>query len=215
MAAITPAQMNAGAAAMRPAVTGMQAASAPSAAGAAAPKTEGPVAGGATPCTMTVSYTAVSMRGMWYPHNIGAVWVEDAKGKFVKTLERWAGIRAGYLSHWNEREDQHGKWPSCPFANVCTGPMVPDQMDVMTRATIFEDNAMHTAKWSCKNLDGEVVPDGKYKLFFEEMENISTTFPAGPLGMVEFDKGPTAAMLAPPDQAPFKNLKIVYEPTAP
>ena len=62
--------------------------------------------------------------------------------------------------------------------------------------------------------DLSVMPDGKYKLFFEEMENIYPTFPEGPLGMVEFEKGPSAATLMPPDMAPYKNLKIVIEPTA-
>ena len=111
------------------------------------------------------------------------------------------------------REDQHGKWPSCNFGR-CTGMMVPDQVDVKTQATIFEDKQKHSATWSCKDLKGAVVPDGHYKLFIEEMENIYPTFPEGPLGMVEFEKGPSGVTLMPPDQAPFKNLKIVIEPTA-
>jgi hypothetical protein len=112
-------------------------------------------------------------------------------------------------------EDKHGRWPSCPFPNFCTGQMVPDQVDVKTQATIFEDNAMHMVTWSCHDIDGKVVPDGKYKLYIEEMENIYPDFPAGPLAMVEFEKGAAASTLMPPDQAPFKGLKIVIEPSAP
>ena len=188
---------------------GTTAGAAPAAGAAAVAPPAGP-----TSCKMTVEYTCVGSHGMWYPHNIGAVWVEDPSGKFIKTIERWASIRAPYLAAWNMREEQHGKWPSCSFGR-CTGMMVPDQVDVKTQATIFEDNQKHTATWSCKDLKGAVVPDGHYKLFIEEMENIYPTFPAGPLASVDFEKGPMPTTWMPANQSPFSGLKITIEPTAP
>jgi hypothetical protein len=167
----------------------------------------------ATPCKLSVDFTSVGSHGMWYPHNIGAVWIEDTSGHFVKTIERWAGIRADYLAAWNMRESQHGKWPSCPFANACTGMMVPDQVDVKAQATIFVDKQAHHTDWSCKDLHGNVIADGKYKMFFEEMENIYPLYPAGPLATVEFDKGTTPLTLMPPDTSPFSGLKIVITPS--
>jgi hypothetical protein len=172
--------------------------------------TEQPASG--TPCMMTIDYTVVGSHGMWYPHNIGAVWVEDTNGHFMKTVERWAAIRADYLAAWNMRESAHGKWPTCFFANACSGAMVPDQTDVVSQATIFEDNQAHHTVWNCKDLNGKVVPDGKYRIFVEEMENIYPLYPAGPLAMFDFDKGATPMTFTPPDTMPFKGMKVVYKP---
>jgi hypothetical protein len=198
-------------------LSGSAAGSNPSAAGSGQAGTSAGAGGttsgaSATPCMLSVDFTSVGSHGMWYPHNIGAVWVEDTAGHFVKTIERWAGIRAGYLAAWNMRESQHGKWPSCPFANSCTGMMVPDQVDVKTQATIFVDKQAHHVTWNCKDLDGKVVADGKYKMFFEEMENIYPLYPAGPLATVEFEKGTMPATIMPPDTSPFSGLKIVITP---
>ncbi|HMI89745.1 MAG TPA: hypothetical protein VK509_00200, partial [Polyangiales bacterium] len=47
--------------------------------------------GGSTPGTVTVQFTTVGYGGEYAPANYGAVWFEDASGKFIKTAKRWAG----------------------------------------------------------------------------------------------------------------------------
>ena len=50
--------------------------------------------------TLTIDFTTVNQHGMYAPANVGAVWIETSTGMFVRTLERWAGIRAAYLRRW-------------------------------------------------------------------------------------------------------------------
>ena len=49
---------------------------------------------------MTIAFTAVNQHGTYSPRNVGAVWIVDSSGKFVKTLTVWAFIRAIYLQKW-------------------------------------------------------------------------------------------------------------------
>src|SRR5688500_4648688 len=55
--------------------------------------------------------------GKYAPKNIGAIWVRDATGRRVRTLELWASIRRRYLTQWN----------------IDTGG---DRTDVVSRATL-------------------------------------------------------------------------------
>lgn len=47
----------------------------------------------------TVKFTVrtTTPGGNFSPRNIGAIWIEDSNGQFVKTLKRWADRRKQYL----------------------------------------------------------------------------------------------------------------------
>jgi hypothetical protein len=148
--------------------------------------------------TLTVDFsTAPSMAldGHWDPANVGAVWIQDAAGVYIKTIERWAALRAGSLYHW-EDYTCFKNWPK-------------EAPDAVTHATMPDHSQPHHSMWTGKDLNGKLVPDGKYVLFIEATE---TELNYGPLVQYEFDKGSEPQMLMPPDKPPHVGLKISYMP---
>ncbi len=147
-----------------------------------------------TPGTLTVDFTTTPIGERWGPANVGAVWIEDASGVYVETLERWAALRAGSLYRWK--------------AHACTSAW--PEMDAMTGATLATHGTPHHDVWNGKDFKGTLAPDGTYELFIEVTE---TELNYGPLAMYEFHKGPKPEMLAPPDKPPHAGLKISYMPS--
>lgn len=158
--------------------------------------------GGATAGTLTIDFTSVGNGGEYGPRNVGAVWIETSSGAFVKTVERWAGVRAVHLTRWNQAS---GGWPS-PFF-FATAPS-PDEMDVVSTATLRPHQAHH-ATWNGKNLNGEVVPDGSYRVVIEVNES---NFLPSISAEISFEKGASPQTLSPPDTGPYSGLSITYAP---
>jgi hypothetical protein len=150
-----------------------------------------------------VQFTSVGHGGRYQPRNIGAVWVETTSGQFVKTIYRWAGIRAGDLTRWNQVS---GGWGLAGFFGGGSTSSNPDQVDVMTGATVSRHQS-HTATWNMKTGDGMLVADGAYKVFVEVTEDRR-----GPYASVDFQKGSAPQNITPPDQAPWVGLTLSYEP---
>lgn len=142
---------------------------------------------------LSVDFTTTPIGEHWTPANVGAVWIEDAAGNYVKTIERWAGLRAGSLYRWNEH------------ACVAAWP----EPDAVTMATLPNHNTPHHDVWISKDFKGNIVPDGTYRIFIEVTE---TELNYGPLAMYDFEKGTQPVMLNPPDKPPHKGLKISYTP---
>jgi hypothetical protein len=151
----------------------------------------------AGPGKLTVAFMSVGPGGRYAPRNCGAVWIEDASGKFVKTIERWTAIRERYLSNWTMAS---GGWGFAGFGGA-TGDNA-DQVDVVTAGTLSR-HQMHMSTWNMKNTSGEVVPDGKYSVVVEVSEGTSG------VGRVEFVKGPMAQMLDGKSPV-FSNMTVTY-----
>jgi hypothetical protein len=149
------------------------------------------------PGALTVSFMSVGPGGRYAPRNCGAVWIEDASGKFVKTIERWTAIRERYLENWSMAS---GGWGFSIFGGSSGDN--PDQVDVVTAGTLSR-HQMHMSSWNMKNVDGEVVPDGMYTVVVEVSEGSSG------VGRVEFVKGPMAQMLDG-KSAVFSDMKVIY-----
>lgn len=148
-----------------------------------------------TPGTLTVDFMTQIIGERWKPANVGAVWIEDAAGAYIKTIELWAGLRIGSLYRWHE--------------HACTAAW--PEVDVVTAATRPNHDQPHHSVWKGKDLNGKLVPDGIYQLFIEVTE---TELNYGPLVMYQFEKGRNAQMLEPPDKPAHKGLKISYAPSA-
>lgn len=149
------------------------------------------------PGMLTVSFTSVGPGGRYAPRNCGAVWIEDASGKFVKTIERWTAIRERYLENWSMAS---GGWGFSIFGGSSGDN--PDQVDVVSAGTLSR-HQMHMSSWNMKDVDGEVVPDGMYTVVVEVSEGTSG------VGRVEFVKGPMAQMLDG-KSAVFSDMKVIY-----
>lgn len=123
--------------------------------------------------TLAVKFTTVSTSGKYAPRNCGAIWIEDAFGAYVRTLNVWAGERAASVSSWNGSK--------CGTDADLMNP------DVVTSATINKHEA-HSATWDTKDYKGRVVADGEYTLWLQVTEN--EIFPEGPFIQIPFIKGP-------------------------
>lgn len=140
--------------------------------------------------TLRVEFKTIALNQTWGPANVGAVWIEDAAETYVKTLDVWAGIRKKSLYKWGKRACQMGE---------------PDAVSGATLPMPGE----HEAMWDGKDLKGNIVPDGLYRLYIEVTETESDV---GRTAIYDIPKGPMPFMLEPPDAVPHQGLKISYTP---
>lgn len=141
----------------------------------------------ATLTKLSFTVTTATLRGRYSPRNIYAIWVTDGQGKFVKTLAKFAAIRARYLTGWN----------AASRGNV---------VDAVTGATVTS-HGTRTASWNFTDVSKKVVPDGDYKLVVELTDADKT----GASTSIPFTKGAAGMKLTPADQANFSGMSLVLE----
>lgn len=152
---------------------------------------------------LTVDFTTKSYGGEYGPVNLGVVWVEDASGKWVYTLEMWCGWQnTKSLSPYNMSGGADYSVGLFPGTHTTMPPS-----DVVTAATLRQHKTHSGAHWSFKDSDGKEVPDGMYKLMLEVTEQED----AGKVLEVPFMKGGPAGPVTAPDSPGFTNLKINLE----
>lgn len=144
--------------------------------------------GGGGGGTLVVTVTTATANGRYAPRNIGAIWITDGGGKFVKTLTEWGSRRRQYLS----------KWLAASGGNT---------VDAITSATI-NSHGTRTGTWNGTNASRAAVADGAYRVCFEMTEYDG----AGPSDCVSFSKGRMPATDKPADATNFKNRSLVYTP---
>jgi hypothetical protein len=145
------------------------------------------------PCSLAISVTTVPIGSDYSPLNIGAIWLTDSSGKFVKTLAVWANRRKRHLEAWNEATSAAG--------------VAGDTVDAVTGSTA-RNHGTHTSTWNCTDFKKAQVPRGPYRLCMEMTEFNG----AGPKGCIAFDNGGTAFRLMPPDIGSYKGRVLDYKP---
>ncbi len=85
--------------------------------------------------------------GPFQPRNVGAIWVEDGAGVFVKTLAKWGTLRDRWLGRWREASDE----------NV---------VDAVTGATL-SSHETHDVAWDLTAVDGHALEPGAYVIIVE------------------------------------------------
>ncbi|MDD9947234.1 MAG: DUF2271 domain-containing protein [Myxococcales bacterium] len=133
---------------------------------------------------LTFSVRTVALGGRYSPRNVGAIWIADADGTWVKTLARWGLRRAKWLT---------------AFKKASGG----DTTDAITSATL-PGHQVHEVRWNLKGLDGCKVPSGVYALWMELADRSGT----GVTGRVEFDKGMSPLALVPEDEINFRDMRL-------
>lgn len=149
--------------------------------------------------TMTVSFGTTRLGGKYAPRNCGAVWIEDANGFYIRTLNLWA----------NERKMSVVAW----FQSACMTDAQIAAPDVNTSATLPVPQA-HTVTWDTQDYRGRVTPDGLFSLYIQVTEN--EIFPEGPVLRIDFMKGPAPVnnILKPADiPRGYENVMLSYAPT--
>jgi hypothetical protein len=143
--------------------------------------------GGGTVSSVAFDVMTAPQGGLYQPRNIGAIWIQDSSGKFMKSLEVWAGIRRTYLSKYNSA---HGSMA----------------IDVTASATL-NSHKMHHATWNLKDRSGAAAPPGKYTVFIE----LTDTDWTGKFKSVDFDTSMGPQTLMPTGDSYFSALKLTLQ----
>lgn len=136
---------------------------------------------------LTFTVRTVTANGNYSPKHVLAIWIEDANG-FVKTRKAMANQRKQYLYTWYAASNYN-------------------EVDAITGSTLTSHQT-HTISWDCKDLNGDLVPDGDYTVYVEFTDKHAQ----GPLYSIVFTKGPNAQTYTPADETNFKDLELIYEP---
>lgn len=153
---------------------------------------------GPAPTMLTFAYTTRTQDGEYAPDNVGAVWVEDASGKWIHTLEYWGNVPNG--SHLS-RYSRAGGPDYGAFFGIRSVKPPPD---TITSATLHMHKSHTGLSWDLKDKSGADVPDGMYKLVIELTEEEA----AGEFLEIAFMKGPEAAEIAPPDTPYYTGMTL-------
>jgi hypothetical protein len=144
-------------------------------------------------CKFTFAVTTVTYNGRFAPKNVGAIWIQDSAGAFVKTLSVWAGARIALVSQW-----------------VSVSGL--NKVDAVTSATALRSGPM-SVSWNCTDISENPVPHGTYSACVEFEEDTFTPFmgPAPHYTCQPFDYTGAAASGTWPDQPNFVSMSWTIE----
>ncbi len=133
-------------------------------------------------------FRTVTDNGTFSPKHVLAVWIEKSDGTFVKTVYLRANNRKQYLYTWN---------------NISGG----SKLDALTGATL-SSHSSRSAHWNCRDLNGNIVPNGTYKYVVEFTDKHAQ----GPKHSIDFVISNSIETINPADQTYFKDMTITYDP---
>ena len=142
--------------------------------------------------SMTAHVKTTSYNGRYSPRNVGAMWIEDSEGNFVKTLRVWAANERKHLVQWKEKSN----------SNV---------VDAITGAT-KNSHGTREAIWNITDMNNNPVGNGTYILWVEVTEdNSNSNGKNGKLLSVEFELSDSPQTLIVEDETYFKDIQILIE----
>lgn len=142
----------------------------------------------ARPTALTFRVSTAPYGGRYAPRNIGAIWVETSSGVFVKTVKRWARIRARYLTRFAASSKN-------------------DLTDAVTGATLANHRTRHEVKWNLTDKSRTRVKDGPYRLAIELTDRDGP----GALLYIPFTLGPAPVRITPAPTAQFIDMQLTLE----
>ena len=152
----------------------------------------------ATDTAMIFTITTQSYGGNYSPMHVLAIWVTDNNDIFKKTLKLCGSVYTMHLVKWKQMSGGNS-------VDAITGPTLTSHIT-------------HTAIWDGKDINGNVLPDGTYKVYIEftEDNSLSPSVPDGPWVSFIFTKG-TSQVQNPPNvsftyygqnKTVYKDIKI-------
>jgi flagellar hook assembly protein FlgD len=146
-----------------------------------------------TQCKFSFADTTVTAKGRYAPSNVGAIWISDAQGKFVKTLEEWGGPVFNRIVNATAWETASGG----------------NKVDAVTGAT-RSNHGPHTATWNCTDVSENVVPNGSYQVHvtFAESDALPFFAPTPIQASGNFATGAGSVEMDVPDTANFKSMHV-------
>lgn len=138
--------------------------------------------------SLQIEFTTLDMGGFSHENHVLAVWVETEAVEFVKTQLVYADVRKSDLYTWN------------------SNPANGNEIDAITGATQLVHQT-YTVLWDCRDLAGEMIPNGNYVVHLEMNNNHSQ----GPLAELEFSMDGSSFVLHPEDEEFFIDISLVYQ----
>lgn len=147
----------------------------------------------ATDGVLTFQLTTVTDGATYAPRHCLAIWIKDASGNFIISRKVMANSRKQHLV----------KWVANSNYNVA---------DAVTGATL-NAHTSHTISWDCRDIAGNLVPDGIYQVWIEyTSRNSASNGIVGPFYSFSFEKAETPLNINIPDETYFKNMSLNFEP---
>ncbi len=156
-----------------------------------------------TPGTLSFEYSPTAHpNGYDGSKNTLAIWIQKADDSFVKTRVRYCcgGSTNDHLPVWAVNA---GGFAS--FANFNT-----DVTDATTGATL-PDFQLRSINWDGTDVNGNVVPDGTYKVSVESTWNHGATNHI--IRSFTFTKGTSIDNQTPANDAEFNNVSLIWTPS--
>lgn len=151
---------------------------------------EGPECSTPDPSPLSALHVRVrttSIGGRFAPRNVGAIWIERSSGEFVRTVERWGGVRAKWLLRFVESSG----------GNV---------VDAITGPTLIS-HPTHEVTWDLRALDRCEIAAGDYQVVFELTDRNG----AGDSLVVPFAKDQSAQTIRGPDAPHFHDVELALD----
>jgi hypothetical protein len=146
--------------------------------------------------SLTITYTTQPHGGPYAPRNIVAVWVEDAAGNFVRTIDRYAATRKSHLIGWIAKA-----------GNADT--------DAVSGATRANHTGALTRTWDLTGRGGTEIPDGTYTIRMELADSNASTAAQNAQGTFTFVKGTAPQSQTGLANGGFTGVSIAFTPGAP
>jgi hypothetical protein len=154
---------------------------------------------------VTFQVTTVSYGGTYAPKHCFAMWVTNASGTYVQTINRQSYTYTKYLTNWVSKTG----WTSSGKAHATDG---------ITGASLNSHNYAYTSTakttsripfiWDCKDYNGNVVADGTYYINIEFTEKNTT----GVTAKYTFVKGSTNQTVSYTNVSSYyTNATLTYE----
>jgi hypothetical protein len=144
-----------------------------------------------TPLQITATTTAKG--GEYQPANVVAVWIESADGTAIKTIQRWSGVRTPHLVAWRQKAGA-------------------SDADAVSGATRANHTTPLTIKWSLRDRNQQIVPDGTYTIRMELADGNSTAAGDNNQGTFTFVKGMEPQTQTGLANGGFTNVSIEFAP---
>lgn len=143
--------------------------------------------------SVRITATTTTQGGQYAPRNVVAVWIEDAQGQFVKTIDRWSSARTQHLIEWN------------------TAAGVGD-VDSVSGASRTNHATPLSIEWKLKGADQQLVADGTYTIRMESTESNATSAADCNEATFTFVKGAAAQNQTGLSNGGFTNVSIDFTP---
>lgn len=138
---------------------------------------------------MLFQVKTLTANGQYAPRHVLAIWITNENDQYITSLKVRAATYKAKLNKWK----------------TYSGGTVPT--DAISGASLTSHQT-HIVAWNGKNVSGNVVPDGNYRIYVEFNESNSTS--GNPFTYVTFTKGATNEHLSPSNTTYFQNMDIQY-----